>query len=294
MRRSLRRMAADRLFRLIDRLFITRDRRHLRRTRNIRLIPFLPNRTGGKNSYAEWAHVVGLFQTVIYNQLKNKENNRILDVGCGSGLLAIASEPFLGSEGRYVGLDVMKHEIDFCRSNYDTGQFEFIHLDVNNPLYNPSQESRLSPWGVPDDDFDLMLALSVWTHLDEENATFYFREVNRVLKPNGRAMISFFLLDDDYKASLSERSGSKGRYHTTHKNRWVFDQPVRGSDAWFTTSWAEVPEEAIGVTPQGLERLVAASGLTLLEHHAGNWKEAPGLYFQDVVLLEKKGADEQA
>jgi SAM-dependent methyltransferase len=292
MLRRMRRTLATRWFQLVDRWFVPLDRQRVRRTRNIRLIPFASNRTGGKNSYAEWAHVVGLFQTVIYSQLEKKENNRILDVGCGSGLLAIASEPFLGPTGRYVGLDVMKHEIDFCRSHYPSEPFEFIHLDVNNPLYNPTQESELTPWDVPDDDFDLMLALSVWTHLDEENATFYFREVNRVLKPRGRAIISFFILDKDYEATLPARSGSEGRYHSTHRNRWIFDQPVRGSDAWFTTSWAEVAEEAIGISPKGLDRIVQASGLTVVERHAGNWKEAPGLYFQDVVVLEKKGAAE--
>jgi len=32
----------------------------------------------------------------MYVHLEKKENNVILDVGCGTGLLAIASEPFLG------------------------------------------------------------------------------------------------------------------------------------------------------------------------------------------------------
>ena len=41
------------------------------------------------------------------------------------------------------------------------------------------------------------------------------------------------------------------------------------------------------LAPKGLDRIVAASGLTVVERHPGNWKEAPGLYFQDVVILEK-------
>ncbi len=272
---------------LIDGLYRRYDRGLVQRTRNITRIPGSLRRRGGKRAYAEWAHVIGIFQTLIHQQLGANDRPAVLDVGCGSGLLAIAAEPFLGPDGRYTGLDVMKGEIDFCRGHYPSPPFEFIHFDTANAAYAPGQAAARPPWPLPDRAFDLVTALSVWTHMNEQDATFYVAEVARVLKPGGRAMITFFLLDDAYRRSLGRRDDGKGRYHNTRRSDWVFDQPSYASDAWFHPAWAHVPENAVAVTPDGLNRLLAASGLRLSEHHQGNWKETPGTYFQDVLIFRQ-------
>ena len=274
-------------YHLFDRLFIPLDRKHIRRTRNIRLIPDEKNRRGGKYSYAEWAHVIGIFQTMMFIHLRKKENNTILDIGCGTGLLGIASEPFLGRDGKYIGIDVMKKDIDFCRSHFPSLSFEFIHFDVTNAAYAPSQKDTKSEWPVESESIDLVTALSVWTHFNEEDALFYFKEINRVLKSDGKAIVTFFLLDEMYKKSLNMRSHKEGRYHMTFQDNWIFDQPSYGSDAWLHPEWAETPESAIGVTNSGLDRLTSSAGLRLIEHHQGNWKEAPGAFFQDILIFKK-------
>lgn len=271
----------------LDRLYIWFDRKHIRRTKNIRLIPNEGSRRGGKYSYAEWAHVIGIFQTLMFIHLDNKDDNKILDVGCGTGLMGIASEPFLGRDGRYVGIDVIEGDIDFCRNHYPSPAFEFIHFNVNNPAYAPSQESKKLQWPLGRSSFDLVTALSVWTHLSEEDALFYIKEVNRVLKPGGKAIITFFLLDEVYQRSLGMRSNEVGKYHMTSPRKWIFDQPAYGSDAWFSPKWVYVPEAAIGITDAGLNRLISVAELELIEHYQGNWKEVPGAFFQDVLLFKK-------
>ncbi|MFC1601349.1 class I SAM-dependent methyltransferase, partial [Candidatus Sumerlaeota bacterium] len=270
-----------RLYHLLDSLYLPLDRTHLRRTRNIRLIPRDRNRTGGKYAYAEWAHVIGVFQTLMFLQLAKKENNAILDVGCGAGLLAIASEPFLGPAGKYTGIDVVSRDIDFCRRHYPAANFEFIHFDVGNPLYAQAQGAAQLPWPVESGSIDLTTALSVWTHLNEEDALFYFGEIGRVLKPGGKAIVTLFVLDETYRNSLGLRSAQEGRFHTTSQELWVFSESAYGSDAWLHPKWATCPEHAIGVTEAGLERLVADSGMKLIDRLQGNWKEVPGAFFQD-------------
>src|ERR1700722_4941294 len=108
----------DGFFRWIDKVFINTDKKQVRRTRNIRLIPNYNDRRGGKLSYAEWAHVIGIFQTIIYQTLESKTGNHILDIGCGTGLLGISAEPFTTAGGSYTGIDVMTEDIDFCKAHY--------------------------------------------------------------------------------------------------------------------------------------------------------------------------------
>jgi SAM-dependent methyltransferase len=274
-------------YHILDSLYLPLDRENISRTKNIRLIPNESARRGGKYSYAEWAHVIGIFQTMMSLHLQKKEGNKICDIGCGTGLLAIASEPFIGRGGKYTGIDVMKNDIAFCRSHYLSSSFEFIHFDLSNAAYAPAQKDVKSEWPVDSESFDLATALSVWTHLNEEDALFYFKEISRILKPRGKAIVTFFLLDEAYKRGLEDRSTMEGRFHMTLQSTWVFDQPSYGSDAWLHPKWARVPEEAIGVTEFGLDRLISSSGMKLIELHPGNWKEVPGVFFQDILVLQK-------
>ena len=48
---------------------------------------------------------------------------------------------------------------------------------------------------------------------------------------------------------------------------------------------------AIGVTTAGLDRLLAASGLQIVKHYPGSWKETPGVYFQDVLILRRQQSE---
>lgn len=270
-----------------DEAYLALDKAYVRRTKNIQLIPQAKFRKGGKISYAEWAHVIGIFQTLIYTHLDKNHKNRILDVGCGTGLLAIASQPFLGSRGKYTGIDVAQEDIKFCRDHYPESDFQFIHLDTENPFYAPNQIAEKQEWPIESNSVDLVTALSVWTHFREDDAAFYLKEVGRVLKSGGKAIITFFLLDDLYYAGVGKRSHEAGQFHTLPQNRWVFDQPSYGSTRWFHPKWADVPEQAIGLTKEGLDETTGSAGLSQIEQHNGNWKEVPGIFFQDVLIFQK-------
>lgn len=275
------------LFPWIDKIFQSIDREHILRTKNIRLIPDYKNRRGGKVSYAEWAHAIGIFQTIIYQTLKTKTGNKILDIGCGTGLLGIASEPFTYDKGTYTGIDVMSAEVDFCRSHFKADNYSFIHLDVANPSYANAQSAELKPWPIDSASQDLVTGLSVWTHLSEIDATFYMKEIQRVLKKGGKAMITFFFLDESYQESLTKRVDEKGRFHSTDQSSWVFDVKAYNSINWFTTPTSKNPEDAIGITQGGLDTLLEKSALKLIQYYSGNWKEAPGVFFQDILIFEK-------
>ncbi len=274
-------------FERIDKAYLYFDKTLIRRTKNLRLVPNLPDRTGGKLSYGEWCHVIGIFQALLYMNLSRKTDNMILDVGCGSGIIGIASEPFIEKKGRYIGLDVNEKDINFCKNHYPDESFLFKHLCTFNQAYAPEQRQCGRQWDIPDKSIDMLTALSVWTHLNEKDAVFYFKEIGRVLKPGGKAIVTFFLLDKTYYDSLEIRSDKPGRYHNTNQTKWIFDNPCSQSGMWFNPKWVKMTEDAVAITERGIDTLISNTGLNICDIHTGNWKEVPGIFFQDVLVFSK-------
>lgn len=269
----------------LDRLYLYYDKKMIRRTRNLRLMPDISRRlVPGRPSYGEWCYLVGIFQTLLRTRLEKETDNDILDVGCGTGIMAIASEPFLGDRGRYTGIDVRKQDVEFCRQHYPRENFTFMHLDVGDPAHAPGRPK----WDVADESVDLVTALSVWTHMNEDDAVFYFREAARVLRPGGKAIITLYLLDDLYHGSVRGWTERTGKYNNTNLDLQVFSKPSSESKNWFHPAWVDRPEATIGITPAGVQTMLGGTRLSLAETYVGNWKEVPGVFFQDVLVFEKR------
>ncbi|MBD3407005.1 MAG: methyltransferase domain-containing protein [Candidatus Lokiarchaeota archaeon] len=272
----------------LENLYLPYDKNNIRRTTNLDLIPDYSHRRGGKIAYAEWAHVIGIFQTIIGQHLPRNDSELMwLDVGCGTGILAIAAYPLILEKGKYIGIDVQRRDIEFCREHYPASLYEFQHLDAKNAVYSPLQDSIHTPWKLEDSSVNLVTALSVWTHFDQADALFYFQEVDRVLKSEGKAFLTFFLLDKEYEQSLAGRSPLQSAYHKTPTDKWIFDQ-YSVSTHWRHPEWAKISENAIGVTPTGIQQLLEKTDLLWEHTYLGNWKEKFGLFFQDILVFKKR------
>ena len=131
----------------------------------------------------------------------------VLDVGCGMGRMARPLVGYLDSAGSYDGFDVKRDGIGWCRRRYAKhGNFRFQVADLYNRRYNPHGAHSAADYRFPYDDvsFDLVIATSVLTHLLENEADHYLAEINRVLRPEGRALVTFFLLNDESRAMIKE------------------------------------------------------------------------------------------
>lgn len=99
---------------------------------------------------------------------------RILDWGCGAGRV---TRYMLSETGcRVTGADIDPDNIAWCRQAYPDGRFEQV------PLRPPTV--------FEDGAFDLVVGLSVLTHLREDDQWLWLDELRRVVRPGGLAFLS--------------------------------------------------------------------------------------------------------
>lgn len=124
----------------------------------------------------------------------------LLDAGCGCGRLARAfvADATLGG---YVGFDCMAASIAWCERYlapaFTAVRCDFHHVDARSGEYNPNG-IRLAgdvTFPCPDGTMDVVVASSLFTHLLEDDAAQYLREIARVLRPSGTALVSIRALD---------------------------------------------------------------------------------------------------
>jgi SAM-dependent methyltransferase len=95
---------------------------------------------------------------------------KILDFGCGCGRVVnwlMMQAPFAW----FYGVDVDKEAIDWCVQN-----LKGAHFQTTSPK---------PPLPYPDEHFDVIYCVSVFTHLDEDMQDAWLAELKRILKPGG-------------------------------------------------------------------------------------------------------------
>lgn len=205
----------------------------------------------------------------------------VLDVGCGSGRLAIPLTRYLNHDARYEGFDLSHAAIAWCRQNISTQfpQFQFQLSDVRNEAYAPGEKRKFkaSKYTFPydSDSFDFVFLASIFTHLIRADMQRYVSEVARVLKPGGRCLATFFLLNAESRGLMPQ----KARFELNFKYRG------RG----FRTIDRKLPEAAIAYDEALVRKIYGRSGLKIREPISyGAWcGRDMYLSTQDVVIAEK-------
>ena len=161
-----------------------------------------------------------------------RPDERVLDVGSGGGRVAAPLSGYL-TDGTYEGFDTSLPDVEWCRQNISTRapSFSFRHVDIYNQTYNRGgtidpEEFRF-PYG--DAEFDFIWLTSVFTHMRPRHVEHYFGEIERVLRPDGRWLATWFILDADALASIDEGSSFYPFKHNLGEYRVV--DPKRHEDA---------------------------------------------------------------
>ena len=196
----------------------------------------------------------------------------VLDVGCGQGRMARPMTGFL--KGRYEGFDIDKSGIEWCQAQYkDAPNFTFHHADVFNARYNKTGQVAAKDYRFPfeDNSFDRVFLTSVFTHMFKYDVENYLSEISRVLKPSGKCLVTWFLLDEVSRQSQ----------HPVMNFAYDVDDVSR-------TTVKSNPEAAIAFDLNFVRGLYQKYNLKIEDIEHGKWGRPDSLFdLQDLVIASK-------
>jgi len=136
-------------------------------------------------AYNLWWNVVGgpgWAKVLVSEYVQPKEGARILEIGCGPGTIA----RYL-PQAEYVGFDVSSKYIEMARKRFPQAQFVC---------------ERVSQFSLAkQQSFDVVLALGILHHLDDQEAGQLFRIAHDALKSGGKLVTFDGVFTNDQSAA---------------------------------------------------------------------------------------------
>ena len=238
--------------------------------------PLTPPRRLGFVGSGDFRTAGDEFREVFVSLGGLRPDEDVLDVGSGVGRGAIGLTGWL--QGRYEGIDVVRRGIEWCQQAITPRypNFHFQVADLYNRHYNPVGRFSASEYRFPFEDhsFDFVLLTSVFTHLLPADRDNYISEVARVLRPTGRCLATFFLLDDEARRSLQDGRSSLN---------------FRFSRPGYWTDNERIPEAAVAYEEADVREQLERSDLQIAKVRYGVWSgRSDGVGWQDLLVAERR------
>ncbi len=140
------------------------------------------------------------FATVVENVVRRgdlKPGHRVLDLGTGTGSVAVAAAALVGPAGKVTGIDISRDMLTLTRRRLAEGGHTSVDL----------REGRAEQLPVDDGSFDVVLAsLSLMYAIDRAAAA---REIRRVLRPGGRFVAAVWAAPEQCDIVLFQQTAGK-------------------------------------------------------------------------------------
>ena len=157
----------------------------------------------------------------------------VLDLGCGGGKICYIASQVVGPTGRVIGLDMndemlaladshraaIAERIGFSNVSFRKGKIQDLALDyarleaylATHPVSTGEDLDRVEAWTseqrrltplIPDGSVDVVVSNCVLNLVPPRDKPTLFREIHRVLRKGGRAVISDIVCDEEVPAEL--------------------------------------------------------------------------------------------
>jgi SAM-dependent methyltransferase len=200
--------------------------------------------------------------------------SRVLDIGCGFGLMGLTLKKFIRPPGSYFGIDISRRAIRWGQRKITSqaSHFRFVHIDVQNDMYNrrgcESADTVVLP--LSSSRFDIVLLKSVFTHMRPAAIANYLGQIRPHLAEHGVCLVTLFLWD---RGNQRERAGQESVNFRFGDEQWRY-------------AYEGMPELAIAYPTKVFADMVDRAGLTIQKVYRGSWSGVEnGLSYQDIVLI---------
>lgn len=191
---------------------------------------------------------VGAIECAILRHAGLMPGQAVVDLGCGSGRLAVALSREL--DVSYLGLDVVPALLGYARTKCPKS-YKFV---LNRSLTLPIEARSV----------DMLCAFSVFTHLLHAETYLYLEEAHRCLHPGGKVVMSFLEFALPHHWRIFAQTVSTQRASTVpHLNQFIERNQI--------AVWAE----RLGYTD-----------VAFIDGHAAPWPSGEALG-QSIAILTK-------
>ena len=118
------------------------------------------------------------FRKFIAELAELKKGESVLDIGCGTGTMALLAKQYVGEAGKSCGIEPSLEMVSFARQK---AKRQKALIDIN-----PGVIEQID---YPAQSFDVLLCLIVMHHMPDETKIQGIKEMARVLKSGGRLVV---------------------------------------------------------------------------------------------------------